>query len=278
MYQDAFDALGKLGLKREEAKIYLACLRNRAGLFVHEITQISGVKRSTVDLIINRLLSRNFLSSFREGQRRKFMAESPERILFDYQREIEDFRNVIPMLMRLGTGAGKTRVTFFEGAKGIRAIYDDILLTARALPEKERIVCCFSSGRDVEKIQPRFRQQFIDRRIKDHLFVRMIAVRNDPNETWPSSARDLRVTKMFDGMKYPFNIEFSIIVDKIMIASAYKPAGAISIQNKVIADSLRSLFNLLWDLLGPPEPDLDAHYEDKSKKRISAKGAKKKTG
>ena len=273
MYQDAFDALGKLGLKREEAKIYLACLRNRAGLFVHEITQISGVKRSTVDLIINRLLSRNFLSSFREGQRRKFMAESPERILFDYQREIEDFRNVIPMLMRLGTGAGKTRVTFFEGAKGIRAIYDDILLTARALPEKERIVCCFSSGRDVEKIQPRFRQQFIDRRIKDHLFVRMIAVPKSKTTRRPPV-----VTKMFDGMKYPFNIEFSIIVDKIMIASAYKPAGAISIQNKVIADSLRSLFNLLWDLLGPPEPDLDAHYEDKSKKRISAKGAKKKTG
>ncbi len=257
MYQDVFDSLGLLGLKRDEAKIYLACLRNKGGLYVHEITRISGVKRSTVDIIIRRLTTRNFLSSFREGQRRKFTAESPEKILFDFQRGLEDFRAFIPMLMRLGTNTERTRVTFHEGAKGVKTVFDDIILTLKNLPEKERILYVISSGRDVEKIQPRFRQQFIDRRVQNHIHVRMVAVRNAPDQTWPSSKKDFRISKMFDGKKYPFDIEIDLAEDKIMLISAYKPVGGITIQNKTIARSMLSLFNLVWDLLGAPQPDMD---------------------
>ncbi len=257
MHQDAFDALGHLGLKRDEAKIYLACLRNKNGLFVHEITRLSGVKRSTVDIIIRRLLARHFLSTFREGQRRKFAAEAPEKVLFDFQRGLEDFRSFIPLLMRLGSDTGQTRVTFHEGAKGVKTVFDDIILSLQNLPEKERFICCISSGRDVEKVQPRFRKQFIERRIQSRTFVRMIAVRNEANQTWPSSKKDLRVTKMFDGKKYPFSIEINFYADKIMIISTYKPIGGITIQNGAIAHSMRSVFNLLWDSMGPEEAALD---------------------
>ncbi|MDD3182511.1 MAG: helix-turn-helix domain-containing protein [Alphaproteobacteria bacterium] len=266
MYQDAFDALAKLGLKRDEAKVYLACLRNKGGLFVHEITTQTKVKRSTVDLILRRLTAKNVLSSVREGARHKFLAESPERVLFDVQKDLDDFRSVLPMLMRLGGGTEQTRVTFHEGAKGIQAIYNDVILTLKALPEKDRINYCVSSGREIERIQPRFRKQFIDRRIQDKLWVHMIAVRDDPHKTWPSSKRDMRFTKMFDGKKYPFQIEMNIYNDKVMFISTYKPAGGVIIQNKTIAHSLRSFFQLTWDMLGKPEPD-EAEIKSKPRKR-----------
>lgn len=255
MYQDAFDALGKIGLKRDEAKIYLACLRNKGGLFTHEITRLSAVKRSTVDLIVRRLLARNFLSSFREGPRRKFVAESPERILFGFQSSLDDFRGILPALMRLNGDSEQTRVTFYEGAKGLRAIYDDVILTLKSLPEKERINYCVSSGRDIERIQPRFQKQFIDRRIHERIAVKMIAVRNVPRQSWASSKKELRVTKMFDGKKYPFAIELNIYNDKVFLIAAHKPVGGIIIHSKVIAHSMRSFFMMVWDLLGPPEPE-----------------------
>ncbi|MGE4350635.1 MAG: TrmB family transcriptional regulator [Bdellovibrionales bacterium] len=266
MYQDAFDALGKLGLKRDEAKIYLACLRSREGLFVHELVTQTKVKRSTIDLILRRLTSKGVISSVREGARSKYLAESPERVLFEAQRSLEDFRSVLPMLMRLGSGGDQTRVTFHEGAKGIEAIYDDILLTLKALPEEERINYCVSSGREIEKLQPRFRKQFIDRRIRDKLWVYMIAVRDDPNKTWASSQKDLRYTKMFDASRYPFFIEMNIYDDKVMFISTYKPVGGVIIRNKTIAYSLRSFFMMTWDLLGDPEPDADALLAKRSRK------------
>ena len=131
MLQDAFDALNKLGLKRDEAKVYLACLRTSGGLFVHEITESCGVKRSTVDFIIDRLLAKNFLSRFREGRRHKYVAEAPDKLLFDFEKGLEDFRAFIPALMRLGANAESTRVTFHEGAKGVQSLLNDCLLTLK---------------------------------------------------------------------------------------------------------------------------------------------------
>lgn len=266
MYQDAFDALAKLGLKRDEAKVYLVCLRNKGGLFVHEIATQTKVKRSTVDLILRRLVAKSILSSVREGARHKFLAESPERVLFDVQKDLDDFRAVLPMLMRLGGGSEQTRVTFHEGAKGIQAIFNDILLTLKNVPDKDKIIYSVCSGREIERIQPRFRKQFIDRRIREKIWVHMIAVRNEPHQTWPSSKKDLRFTKMFDGKKYPFLIEMDVYDDKVMFISTYKPVGGIIIQNKTIAHSLRSFFQLTWDKLGKPEPD-ETVVKPKSRKR-----------
>jgi sugar-specific transcriptional regulator TrmB len=258
MYQDVFDALAKLGLKRDEAKVYLACLRNQSGLFVHEITKTTGIKRSTVDLILARLVSKNILNIFREGRRRKFMAEMPERLFFNFQQSLDDFRSLIPLLMRMGGGAEQTRVTFYEGAKGVQAVYNDIILSLQNLPEKERILLCVSSGRDVERVQPRFRKQFIDLRVKNRIHVEMIAVRDDPAQTWPSSHEELRVTKMFDGKKYPFKIEVNFYADKIFFMSAHKPIGGIIIESQIIASSMKSLFRLIWDGLGSIEPFVES--------------------
>lgn len=257
MYQDIYDCLAKLGLKRKEASVYLACLRQKQGLFVHEIVTASRLKRSTVDLILKRLLAQHIVSSFREGRRRKFVAEPPERILFQFQRGLDDFRALVPILMHFGAGEEQTRVTFHEGTKGVQSVYDDVIVTLNRLPAPERICYCVSSGRDVERINPHFRRQFIDRRVRNEIFVNMIAVRGTPSKTWPSSHRDRRITKMFDGKHYPFKIELNVYDDKIFIASFRRPIGGVVVRNRSIASSLRSLFLLLWDLVGPPEP-----YED----------------
>lgn len=248
MYQDAFDALNQLGLKRNEAKVYLACLQNRGGLFVHEITKLSGIKRSTVDQIIRRLLTRHFLSSFREGPRRKFVAEAPERVLFDFQRGLDDFRTIIPKLMTMGTNSEQTRVTFHEGAQSLKAVYADIIMTLKNLPDDERVNYCISSGRDVERVYPRWQKHYVNQRIKNRIPTRMITI--DKNAGAPWIDKELRTVRLFDGQKYPFAIEAYIAHDKVLLISVTRPIGGIVIQNKPIAHSLRSLFHLLWDMLG----------------------------
>gem|GEM_PF-5103086 len=37
---------------------------------------------------------------------------------------------------------------------------------------------------------------------------------------------------------------------------------------------MRSLFSLVWDFLGPAQPDMDDRYEDKFKKRIAPQRVK----
>lgn len=120
------------------------------------------------------------------------------------------------------------------------------------------MVRCVSSGQDVCRVLPRFRKQFIDRRVQAKINVRMIAVRSDKmGQTWKSSTRDLRVTKMFDGKKYPFFIEADFYCDKVLLLSTTEPIGGVIIQNRAIAHSMRSFFDIAWDLMGEPEPCAD---------------------
>src|SRR3989344_7015915 len=81
-----------LGLKEEEVQIYLICLNNRQGLFVSEITKLSKINRSSVNMIIARLIKRGFLTFQVEGQRKLYFAESPEFILRTFERNISDFK------------------------------------------------------------------------------------------------------------------------------------------------------------------------------------------
>ena len=156
----------------------------------------------------------------------------------------------------------------FKTSPGVKAVFDEINLTLKDKPLAQRVCCCISSGRDVEKIQPNFRRQFIDRRVKNGISVRMIAPRYALDQTWPSSAKELRTTKMFDGKKYPLSIELNLAGDKVMLLSFRKPIGGITIESKPIAQSLRSVFNLLWELLGHVEPNGDAPQQDRLKSDI----------
>ena len=60
----------------------------------------------------------------------------------------------------------------------------------------------------------------------------------------------LRRMKFFDHKKFPINIEIDIFGDKLAIYNLSKnnPDGTI-IENLSMANSMRSIFNLLWTLL-----------------------------
>ena len=71
---------------------------------------------------------------------------------------------------------------------------------------------------------------------------------------YKKDASFLRDIKQVDGKKFPFKATFEAYADSVMIYSPTKPFGGVVIRNHKIADSMRSLFYLVWDLL--PDDDL----------------------
>jgi len=55
--------------------------------------------------------------------------------------------------------------------------------------------------------------------------------------------------KYVDEKRFPFKVTMEIYGDSIMILSPFKPLGGVIIENGKIADSMRSLFYLVWELL-----------------------------
>lgn len=251
IFQDVGILLSQIGLKDKEAKIFMACLTSREGLYVHEIVEKSKLKRSTVDLVLKRLLAGSYITKIKIEARYKYFAEAPETILFRQERVVEELRDVLPLLAKMNIADGQeTEIRFFEGTEGIKRVYEDIHLALKILPPDKRELLSFSSGLDVIKIFPDIQKSFIEKRVKLGAWYKAISPQNSESvQEWMNDTKSLRQIKYIDEHKFPFRVTFEIYSNSVMIYAPTKPIGGVIIKNAKIASSMRSLFYLVWEML-----------------------------
>lgn len=248
MLEEISQTLERLGLKESEVKVYLTCLEHIEGLFVSQITNLTGIKRSTVNLILERLVDKGFVTYHLDGSRKLFRAESPETLLFNLEDSLGDLRSLIPLLRIAAGDDRKTKIRFFEGKEGIEKIFTDILLTMKINKNPKREIIAISSGQDIFKVLPGHKKQFIDKRVRERIPIRWIAPEGDVSRKLHIvSQEEFRSMKFFDGKRYRFNVEVDIYANKIALIALEKEPTGVIIENESLTESFRSLFNLIWD-------------------------------
>ncbi|MGE4350588.1 MAG: helix-turn-helix domain-containing protein [Bdellovibrionales bacterium] len=250
MYKDIKAILKRIGLKDQEARVYLTCLRYKDGLFIYEIAKEISVGRTTVDLMVKRLVHQGVLNRVKVGRRFRFFALAPEALLFRQKQLVEDLEQVVPMLSILGGQRKDMEILYFEGTQGIRQVHDDILLNVKFAQGEKRNLLCFSSSPDFMRVFPDAQKVFIDKRIKCGAWFKAIATRESVGVPIASNdPKALRAMKYMPKGTNPFRMEMYAYADSVMIYSTVKPIGGVIIRNEKIADSLRALFTLVWSLL-----------------------------
>src|SRR5690242_6531162 len=114
-------------LKENEARVMSVCLQHSNGLYVHEIVKLTKLKRSTIDLVLQRLIERDFIVRLRMGQRYQYFAEKPETLLVKQQRQVDLFQSLLPMLQAMQTGGDQPDVRIHQGVESISDHYRDVL-------------------------------------------------------------------------------------------------------------------------------------------------------
>jgi sugar-specific transcriptional regulator TrmB len=250
MQKNVAAPLLKLGLKENEAQLYLTCLAAPAGLYVHEITKRSGLNRSTVDVLLDRLSERGMITSYKEDVRRRYVAVSPHQLLGDYEQRVEGLRGAIPMLLSLVQSGTPSNVTFFEGREGFRKLYHDIFQTLKTKSPRDKIIYSFSAGTDVLEQVPDMDNFFVQRRIASDIRIDIIAAQKAAKlESWVSNPAKLRRVKYFDDKRFPIHVEIDIYSNKVAFLASTEPYGGIILENRGLAEGMRSIFQLLWQKL-----------------------------
>lgn len=126
--QDVSNILTKVGLKKSETEVYLCLLQNIQPLKVYEIQKLTGIKRSTVNLILSRLIDRGYVTYHLDEARKVYLAENPSKIAFDLEDLTQNIKSIIPLLSVSKFGDKPSKVRFFEGKKVVETIYRDIIL------------------------------------------------------------------------------------------------------------------------------------------------------
>jgi sugar-specific transcriptional regulator TrmB len=236
--------LEQFGLTGRKADVYLAALELGSATVI-EIAKKAGIKRTTGYDILMDLEKEGLVSETAKGKKRLFIGEDPEKIKRDLSRKEQLFSEILPQLKSIHNVSGtKPKIRFYEGIEGVKEVYNDTLKYSGEF-------VAFGSEDVVKILGEHWTYDYIKRRVAKEIRVRAILPHTDylEKEIQGRDQAQLRTTKLIDRKKYPFSIEIDIYGhSKVALLSSKEMLGII-IESTEIYNTLKFIFEILWDTL-----------------------------
>ncbi len=240
--------LEEIGLSRGEARVYLALLELGTAT-TGPIAKQSGISASKVYKILDRLSAKGLVSYVLIGKTKHFKAANPkqiQRLIEQKQQELHnkehEFSTILPELQRrLAIAQKKAQAEIYEGFKGFRTVFDDMLDTLKRGDE------LYTTG--IPPAKGAIQRYFI------HFFRKQAKIGFKVKAIFNQSARktaEERKNRYTDFRFMPEGIitpaVINIYSDKtiINIRSEEEQTFTFVITSKETADSFKEYFKLLW--------------------------------
>ncbi len=250
MYDNAMNTqlaklLVDLGLNQKEARIYLAALELEEAS-VQEIAKKSGVKRTNVYYILDDLKEKGFMFELKSSKRTLFKAESPEEILSNFKKRIENLNSNINLFKSvISKNKTKPKVYFFDGKEGFVRIWDTILKPETReyliIAEPREMLGFVKKG----YITGRIIKKKVDLGIKSR---QIVAPSEHAKEIMLKDKEENRTSKI---LPHNFSFSFTTIIFGLHVAliSPARENMVMLIESEEYANTQRAFFEALWSLL-----------------------------
>ena len=241
--------LKEIGLSEKEAEVYISLLQGD-NFSVIEIAKITKIKRSTIYPLIKSLSKKGLVSETTTNKKTNYQAESPERletyveeqklILEENSKKLKD---IIPQFKSIQRQTGERPVVkYFEGKEGIMSVNEDIF---KDPTQNDDTYIIYSKDLVDEVFKNDETKKIKGTRIKNKIKAHSLYTMK--NGSIPSDETSERIK--IDGEKYPISCDITIYKDKVRIATLGKNLSGIYIQSSDLAETLKSLFRIVSDLI-----------------------------
>jgi sugar-specific transcriptional regulator TrmB len=233
------EVLEDIGLTENEAKVYLTLLETgstTAGVIVKK----TKLHRSTSYEIIRRLIETGMINYVIRAGKRYFEATDPEKFLDVMKEREEKFKRILPQLkMKKEVAKVKQEAYVYEGKKGVKTIFEDVLKTLG----KDDEYLIFGAGEPVPMHD--YLKIFELRRSKKKIPMKIVFSEGAKLIDYYRKIPYTRVKVLPEENMTPSEVE--IYGDKTAIILWGEKPMAFVIENKEVADSFRKYFNLMWE-------------------------------
>lgn len=238
--------LEQLGLNDKEAVVYNILL-SEGSKTPPELAAQTGITRANTYFVLQALIGKGLVE--RKERKKKFLyfPLSPDnltRLIENEKKEVLEKEKVlsavIPELSSMfNMHTNKPSVSYFEGKEGIKTFYNDIWL------QKPTDAVLFRSPLDEDYIGLDSIKKDNVRLTKAGIFMRIISP-SGPIMTEVDGYKLNREVRYIDKKKYPFESEICVYNNHIAIVAFGKNKVGMLIDNKELANTLRSIFEVLW--------------------------------
>ena len=237
MKNNILSTLQSIGLSEKEAVTYLTLLELNESL-PGTISRRSGIKRPTTYVILDQLQKKGIVSHVNKKGNLFYRAVEPQLILEEEQNKFNKLRAILPELEKLNQKFEVTpQMSVYEGKDGLIQIMEDTLTTKTDL-------CCWANPQIAMELLEDYYPYYVEKKVERKIWLRGIFCSDSIGEELKAKGKEeLREVYLIPSEKFPFKNEINIYDDKVAIISHQDQIGII-IQNKNIADTQKSIFNL----------------------------------
>ena len=230
-----------LGLTEDQSKVYVAALElGQASM--QELARKSGVKRTSIYNFIEELIDKKLIATSQKRKRTVYSAIHPNQLIELEKARLAELNRVLPELLAIhNKSMNKPRVTFYEGIDGIKEVLLDML------NEKQPVSAISDFKQMAASLGDYYFEIFPPERARRGIISRNIVPENPKaRELAKQDARYLRETKFIQSED--LKTEINIYGNKVALNSyPSSPPFAVIIEDKNIADTLRKIWQELWD-------------------------------
>lgn len=241
--------LQTLGLSEKETAVYLAALELGPET-AQNLAKKARINRPTTYAQIESLKKKGLMSEITKGKKTFYVAEDPEKLeslLHTFEQELGfkkiELGRILPGLAELFAGAGdRPKVRFFEGIEGARTVQEDILKTSEG-------GCSIVNLDKLFALFPKYEEEFSKKRIARNIRARTIYTRQGGPLKNANDPQKLREAKFISPEKFPVEADLTIYGRRVAIMTYHQQSAAVIIESREIAETLRAIFNLIWQSL-----------------------------
>jgi sugar-specific transcriptional regulator TrmB len=237
-----FHVLKDVGLPEKEASIYVTLLGQQR-MSVAELSRSSGIKRATCYEHLDQLLLKGFVRRNPIGKRMLYSAVEPKRVLADFKKKTELLEKSVEEMTQIHESAiNKPKITYYEGKREIRSIYEDIFKTVGDTYSIFPPATFFENftEEDYSEFDRSIGQYALKSRdlfVPDRYYKKIKEIR-EKNGT--DNKYDKKLPPWFT-----CNVDVLIYSDKVALISLRDLSGIV-IENRDIADLFKNLHGFLW--------------------------------
>jgi HTH-type transcriptional regulator, sugar sensing transcriptional regulator len=239
-------SLTRFNLSEAETKTY-ATLIEVGPSTASDLSLKSGITRVNTYAVLSSLGAKGLIKTLGNQKVARYEAESPlelERVLnqglSEMQESVGAFEAILPALLSdYNLSHNKPGVIYYEGIKGIKKIYENILR------DKPSEVLVFRSSKD-KAILGDYQARHAERRAELGIKIKVISSKSVTPELKAKDKRLLKERKYVPVSMFNPNTEIDIYGNQVIfIAFGNQPLGFV-INSANVAKSLAEIFNLVW--------------------------------
>ncbi|MES2225540.1 MAG: helix-turn-helix domain-containing protein [Patescibacteria group bacterium] len=150
--------LEKLGLTKNESRVYLAILRG-GRLNLAGISSATRINRTTLYAYLENLLEKNYIKKTVLGKRLYYLAENPKSLVTKYHSAAFEFEKNLEALTVVFSSVKQTpSITLYQDKDGLQDLYTEIVQKAGYIksifsPDKYLEVFAAKEDRFVERVK-----------------------------------------------------------------------------------------------------------------------------